>query len=70
MEFLIHHPVVSVIAKGALVGVLTAAASDYAAFRSWKSYRDFYTYDWGVASFRWLQGAFVGAVAAVPVNWI
>ena len=49
-------------AVGAGVGLLNAASVDYAAFRMWKSFRDAAQYDWGVALWRWLQGAVIGAV--------
>lgn len=49
--------------KGALVGTGTAALVDYGAFRKWQKWSDLYQYDWRVASFRWAQGAVVGALA-------
>jgi hypothetical protein len=52
----------SAILGGALSGLLSAAGADFLAFRSWKSFHDMATYDWGVAAFRWLQGAIVGAL--------
>ena len=50
------------IVMGAIVGAASAAKIDYSSFRSWKSFRDAYTYDWGTAAWRWLQGAVIGAV--------
>lgn len=58
---LLHNRIV----QGALAGLGAAALVDFNAFRSWKSWQDASTYDWKVASFRWLQGAVVGAVAAL-----
>lgn len=48
--------------RGALQGAIVAASADYAAFRSWKRLDDAFSYDWGVAAWRWFQGAVVGAV--------
>ena len=58
------HPVT----KGAITGFLTAAVVDYAAFRSWKSFNDFFTYDWKLAAFRWSQGTLSGAIAAAGLD--
>ena len=58
----------SPLTKGALSGVLTAAAVDYQAFRSWKSFQDFKSYSWGTAVFRWFQGALVGLVTAAGLG--
>lgn len=55
---LLHNPV----AIGIAVGVLSAAKVDYAAFKSWQCFHDAAVYNWRLASFRWLQGAIVGAV--------
>lgn len=48
----------------AVAGVVTSAAMDFAAFRSWKKWQDAITYDWGLASFRWFQGALWGLLTA------
>lgn len=48
--------------RGFLTGIASAALVDYGAFRSWKNFHDMYTYDWGTALWRWLQGGIVGAV--------
>ena len=50
---------------GALTGLLAAAATDLHAFRAWKSFHDAATYDWGTATWRWLQGAVVGGLTAI-----
>lgn len=47
---------------GALSGWATAARVDYAAFKSWHSASDAWAYDWKIATWRWLQGAVIGAV--------
>jgi hypothetical protein len=49
---------------GILGGILTAARVDYAAFKAWHSWHDLQSYSWGVASFRWVQGAIIGAATA------
>lgn len=63
---LVHTPV----GKGFLVGVMTAAVIDFNTFRMWKSWHDFATYDWGVATFRWVQGGVVGAVTSVGTGYL
>lgn len=57
-----HHPLVQGAIRGAVTGAGAAAVVDFNNFRSWKSWHDAATYDWGVATFRWFQGAFAGAV--------
>lgn len=60
----LHHPIM----KGTLVGILSAASVDYAAFRSWKSFHDVHDYAWGLAVFRWCQGAVVGALSSAGLG--
>lgn len=60
MREIFANPIVA----GAVTGAVSAAAIDFQAFRSWKSYHDAATYDWATASWRWVQGAVVGAVTA------
>ncbi len=55
---ILHNPVF----RGALTGLIGAAAADYHAFLTWKRIQDAVTYDWGTASLRWAQGAISGAV--------
>lgn len=62
----IHLPIV----QGALTGLIGAAVVDFAAFRAWKSWHDIAVYQWGLASFRWFQGAVVGAVTAAGIGLI
>jgi hypothetical protein len=51
------------IALGAVAGFVTAALVDYQAFRAFKSVEEFASYNWGLAAFRWAQGAVSGAIA-------
>ena len=53
------------IGVGIVGGVLTAARVDYAAFQAWRSWDDLHAYSWGLASFRWAQGAVIGALTAL-----
>lgn len=62
----IHYPAV----QGAIGGLLSAAAVDFAAFRSWKSWHDIAEYSWGTAAFRWFQGAVIGAATAVGIGLV
>jgi hypothetical protein len=61
MTDLLAHPVV----RGALAGLLAAAAVDLGAFRAWKTWQEAATYHWGTASFRWVQGACIGALTGL-----
>jgi hypothetical protein len=54
--------------QGAIAGFLSAAATDFQAFRSWKSFQDAASYSWGTAMFRWVQGAIVGFVTAAGLG--
>jgi len=63
MEWL-QRPVV----QGAIAGAIAAALVDLAAFRAWKSWQDAASYAWGTATFRWFQGAVVGALSSVGIN--
>jgi hypothetical protein len=48
-------------AMGGAAGLAVAARVDWVAFAGWKSIEDALTYDWGVAIWRWFQGAVIGA---------
>jgi hypothetical protein len=48
--------------QGALTGALSAAGIDFQAFRAWKSFDEARHYSWGLAAWRWFQGAVVGAI--------
>lgn len=63
---LLNQPIV----KGALAGLLSAAAVDIQAFRAFKSLNDLVAYSWGLAAFRWAQGAIVGALTAAGLGAI
>lgn len=60
----VHYPIVA----GAISGLMAAAVVDLHAFRSWHSFQDARAYDWGVASWRWFQGAITGALAALGMG--
>lgn len=55
-------------AHGALTGALSAAAVDYHAFTTWHSFKDVEGYSWGIATFRWFQGAVIGTVAGLGIG--
>ena len=63
MEWL-SHPIV----QGTVTGLLSAAAVDFAAFKSWKNVQEALTYNWTVAVWRWFQGAAVGAISAAGLQ--
>lgn len=54
--------------KGALAGILTAARVDYDAFTTWHSFKDAEGYSWGIAAWRWFQGAVIGGVTAAGLG--
>jgi len=54
--------------RGAISGVVTAAIVDVGAFRGWKSWDDALTYQWGIATFRWFQGAVIGALTGLGLG--
>lgn len=72
MELLhaMHLVLQSPIAKGFMSGAGAAALIDFNAFRTWNTWHDLQVYNWGVASFRWLQGGVVGAVTAVGAGYL
>ena len=53
-----------VVLSGAFGGWMTAVKVDYNAFKSFKSFNDATKYNWGVALWRWFQGAVIGGVGA------
>ena len=61
---ILHSPA----AHGALAGWLSAAATDFHAFRAWQSFKDVRAYNWGTAIFRWVQGAVIGAVSGAGLT--
>jgi hypothetical protein len=54
----------SAFVTGAVSGLVAAAAVDFAAFRAWKSLEEATTYNWGVATWRWVQGFVGGGLGA------
>ena len=62
---MLHAILTSRITAGALSGLLSGAAGDFMAFRAWKNWHDAVEYDWSTASWRWVQGAVIGAVTAL-----
>lgn len=69
-QFLIAHPQVTKAMAGAFSGVAAAASVDFAAFRTWKTWQDGISYDWGIATFRWFQGAILGAATGLGIGAI
>lgn len=49
----------------ALQGLLAAAATDFGAFRLWKSFDEALNYNWGLALWRWFQGAVIGVATGL-----
>lgn len=60
----VAHPMV----HGALRGAFVAGGIDILAFRSWKRWDDAASYDWNVATWRWFQGAVLGALEAAVTS--
>ena len=60
----------SSVLHSALIGAVAAAGVDYHAFLTWKSFGDVKSYQWSVASFRWLQGAIIGALTTASIAGI
>lgn len=60
--YLSAHPAVKQAAYGALSGWAAAARVDFVAFRQWQSFHDAMSYQWGIAAWRWFQGAITGAL--------
>lgn len=60
----VKHPVV----HAGITGLITAAASDLQAFRSWKSFDDAQQYNWKIAAWRWFQGTVLGALTGIGLT--
>jgi hypothetical protein len=60
----LHSPV----ARAAFSGAIAAAVVDIHAFLTWKKFQDVEAYDWGVAVFRWVQGAVAGALTGLGMG--
>jgi uncharacterized membrane protein len=56
--------------QSTVTGIVTAAAVDIAAFRSWQSWNDAANYSWSVAAFRWFQGALLGFLTGIGLGAI
>ena len=50
-----------------LLGAGAALTIDWQAFKSWKSFNDLLTYNWGLAAWRAFQGFMVGFLPAAIV---
>lgn len=61
----VHH-----LLLGAVSGLVPAVKSDYEVFTTWRDFHQAATYDWGVASWRWFQGAIMGAVSGLLVGGV
>lgn len=53
---------------GAITGAIAAAHVDIQAFRSWRSFADARQYSWGIALWRWFQGAVIGSLASAGLS--
>ncbi len=52
------------VVKGAIGGALAAAVVDFHAFNGFTDWSNLKSFNWATASFRWFQGAVIGAAAA------
>jgi hypothetical protein len=68
MTFETLMPVLATVGTFAAIGALGAARSDYLSFKASNSPQWLYTYDWGTAVYRWVQGAIVGGVTAAGLE--
>lgn len=64
----LNWAVITPLLHGALHGAGGAMLVDYAAFRTFKRWNDLASYDWGVATLRWVQGALGGALVAAGIT--
>jgi hypothetical protein len=48
--------------RGMLTGLITAAAVDFHAFKTWHTFGDVKQFDWITAIIRWTIGAVTGAL--------
>ena len=55
---------------GALVGISVAARVDYVAFKTWHSWHDAASYEWSTATWRWFEGAVIGATAGAGFGFV
>ena len=64
MQAFLTNPLV----HGAVTGLVSAAAVDVAAFRSWKSVNEAVHYAWKLAAWRWAQGVVWGLLTAAGMR--
>ena len=64
LRSILRMPVV----MGAITGALSAAKTDFDAFRKWQSFKEAAAYGWPIALWRWFQGAVIGAVSALGLG--
>ena len=67
MLAILHTVIQNRFFQGALTGLVGAAAVDYHAFQTWKSFSDVKTYQWSTALFRWVQGVVGGLVVSAGI---
>lgn len=53
--------------QGAVIGFGSAVIVDYRNFTAWQRWQDGITYNWSVASLRWVQGAVGGALVGLGI---
>ncbi len=58
-----HDPRVQGAIHGSVTGLVGALAVDVGVWKGYHSWKDFHTFDFGTASFRWAQGFFFGAIS-------
>lgn len=61
-------PLVRHAAMGALGGLIVAIRADRETFNRWTTWQDIETFDWSVASFRYLKGATIGALTVSGIG--
>jgi len=64
LRMAVANPIVA----GALSGWGAAALADYQTFRGWKSVDEALAYGWGLAFWRWFQGAITGALTGAGIS--
>ena len=64
MIHVLHVFAHTLIARGIVTGAISAALVDLSAFRAWRTWDEAIRYDWRMASWRWAQGAVLGALGA------
>lgn len=54
--------------RSAIAGLVAAAIVDVHAFMKFQDVREFAKYSWGIAAFRWVQGAVGGLITAAGIS--